>query len=318
MSTPRIRSPRHENQEGIALVMTLMAIATLLLVASSALMIGSSGNQATRNYRGASQAHFVAESGISHALQVIDGAGVIHFQNDVVNQWGAVFGAGAKNFAPLGGFTYTVAAVAGGNPANNGRLVATANGPEGVKNVVVANVSRSNTPSTAPGAIYISTDSTSNSTFNGNAFAVDGNDHNYTGGAGPGAPVPGIATRNDTNTQEALNSLNSAQKDNVTGLGYSNGPPISSSIKTSPAAPSMSQLDQMITDLLARPGVQTITSNQINGPTPPFGTVLTPQITYFSDPNGILLEVTAPGSRMSAAADAHAAEVVERWIGAGT
>src|SRR5215813_11333554 len=178
MSTPRIRSPRHENQEGIALVMTLMAIATLLLVASSALMIGSSGNQATRNYRGASQAHFVAESGISHALQVIDGAGVIHFQNDVVNQWGAVFGAGAKNFAPLGGFTYTVAAVAGGNPANNGRLVATANGPEGVKNVVVANVSRSNTPSTAPGAIYISTDSTSNSTFNGNAFAVDGNDHN--------------------------------------------------------------------------------------------------------------------------------------------
>src|SRR5262249_32934900 len=207
MSPRGVGSPRHDNQEGIALVMPLMAIATLLLVASSALMIGSSGNQATRNYRGASQAHFVAESGISHALQVIDGAGVIHFQNDVVNQWGTIFGNGNKNFAPLGGFTYTVTTVAGGNPANNGRLIATANGPEGVKNVVVANVVRSNTPSTAPGAISLSTDNTSSSTFNGNAFSVDGNDHNYTGGAGPGAPVPGIATRNDTNTQEALNSL---------------------------------------------------------------------------------------------------------------
>jgi len=39
---------------------------------------------------------------------------------------------------------------------------------------------------------------------------------------------------------------------------------------------------------------------------------------YFSDPNGILLEVTAPGSLMPAVADAHAAEVVERWIAAGT
>src|SRR5215469_13754465 len=36
---------------------------------------------------------------------------------------------------------------------------------------------------------------------------------------------------------------------------------------------------------------------------------------YFSDPNGILLEVTAPGSRMPAVPDTQAAQVVERWIG---
>jgi len=36
---------------------------------------------------------------------------------------------------------------------------------------------------------------------------------------------------------------------------------------------------------------------------------------YFSDPNGILLEVTAPASRASAVPDADAAGVVERWIG---
>lgn len=41
---------------------------------------------------------------------------------------------------------------------------------------------------------------------------------------------------------------------------------------------------------------------------------------YFSDPNGILLEVTAPGSHTPAAAgaDAQAVQKVERWIGART
>jgi catechol 2,3-dioxygenase-like lactoylglutathione lyase family enzyme len=39
---------------------------------------------------------------------------------------------------------------------------------------------------------------------------------------------------------------------------------------------------------------------------------------YFSDPNGILLEVTAPGSRVPAAADAHAAQLVQRWISEDT
>src|SRR5207249_282797 len=88
--------------------------------------------------------------------------------------------------------------------ANTGRLTSTATGPEGVRNTVVATVVRSNAPSGSPGAVYLATDSPTNATFDGNAFAVDGNDHNYTGGAGPGAPVPGISTRNDTNTQRTI------------------------------------------------------------------------------------------------------------------
>lgn len=292
MSTHRTRKPGREGQEGIALVMGLMGIAILLMVASSALMVGGSSIRATRNYRSASQAHFVAESGISHALQVIDGPGVIHFQNDVVNNWAAMFGTASKTFAPLGGFTYTVSVAAGANPANNGRIVATASGPEGSRNVVVANVIRSNTPSTSPGAIYLSTDQTSNSTFNGNAWQVDGNDHNYTGGMGPGAPVPGLSTRNDTNTQEALGSLNSAQMDNVTGLGYSVGPPITPSVKTSPAAPTTAQLNQMITDLLAKPGVVVNNNNSIEG-NQVMGTTLIPQITYFSNDQ---VEIKANGN----------------------
>jgi catechol 2,3-dioxygenase-like lactoylglutathione lyase family enzyme len=38
---------------------------------------------------------------------------------------------------------------------------------------------------------------------------------------------------------------------------------------------------------------------------------------YFSDPNGILLEVTTPASAVPAKVDAHAAQLVERWIRAG-
>jgi hypothetical protein len=36
---------------------------------------------------------------------------------------------------------------------------------------------------------------------------------------------------------------------------------------------------------------------------------------YFSDPNGIILEVTSPASAAPMEADAHAVETVERWLG---
>ena len=37
---------------------------------------------------------------------------------------------------------------------------------------------------------------------------------------------------------------------------------------------------------------------------------------YFSDPNGIMLEVTSPASAAPMEVDAHAVETVERWLGA--
>jgi hypothetical protein len=238
----------------MALVLTLFAIATLLMVAAAGLNIGSSSVQATRNFRGASRVHMVAEAGISEALQIINGPGVINLQNDVVAPWGGVYGSSNKTFSPHAGFSYYVSPVASTtNPANAGRLVAKAYGPEGEFNAVVASVIRSDVPSTAPGAIYLANDSQTDATFQGNAFAVDGNDHNYTGGYGPNPPVPGISTRNASNTQEAINSLNNAQKDNVTGLNYSSGPPIVPSISTSPAAPTATMLSTMIDDILAGP-----------------------------------------------------------------
>jgi hypothetical protein len=292
----RAGSRRTRAERGIALVMTLFAIATLLMTAAGALLAGSSGIRATRNYRGATQVHFGAEAGISESLQTINGAGVVNFQNDVVGLWSAIYGSAPRAFAPLGGFSYSVTPVASvADPGNAGRLIATAQGPEGAENVVVASVVRSNLPGTAPGAIYLAADAATNADFQGNAFAIDGTDHNYTGGAGPGPAVPGISTRNDANTQETIDSLSGTQDDNVQGLGYLPGPPIVPSVRTSPAAPSALQLNQIIDDLIARPGVVVNNNNQINGNNT-FGTTAAPQITYFNNPSSVTIKANGNSS----------------------
>jgi hypothetical protein len=271
---------RRARERGVSMVIALITLATLLLTASTGLLVGSAGVRSTRSFRGASQVHFVAESAVSEAVQRINGPGVVHWKNDVVDNWGAYW-TGTKGFGPLAGFTYDATVWATpGNEADTGRITAVATGSEGVRNVVVANVLRTNIPATAPGAIYLAADATTNSNFSGNAFLVDGNDRNYSGGAGPGAPIPGISTRTDPNTQEAVDSLSGGQLDNVTGLGFAAGPPMVPSVRTSPSAPSTTQVGQIIDDLLARPGVVTWPDSQVNG-NDHFGTEAAPQITHF-------------------------------------
>ena len=280
---------RRENQRGIALVVALFTLAMLMLAATGGMLVTTSTVRATRNYRGSAQVRFVAESGISEALQVVNGPGLVSFQTNVVAPWTNIYGTADRSFAPLSGFTYSVTPFAtAGNVDNAGRLVATARGVEGVQSTVVAQVMRSNIPSTAPGAIYLAADSTTNSTFNGNAFTVDGNDHNYTGGAGPAPPVPGISTRNDSNTQETIGSLSGGQKDNVLGLGFSVGPPLVPSVATSPAAPTVDQLNDIAAVMLTLPGVVTDNGSNVNGNVT-FGTTETPQITHFPDTDGLTI-----------------------------
>jgi hypothetical protein len=287
MSTAKARRSTRRREQGLALVLTLFATAALLMVAAAGMNIGTASVHATRNYRGATRAHMAAEAGISEALQVINGPGVINLQNDVVTPWAGIYGSGDKIFGPHSRFTYYVTPFASAaDPVNSGRLVARARGPEGEFNAVVATVIRSDTPSTAPGAIYLASDAPTNATFQGNAFHVDGNDHNYTGGYGPSPPVPGISTRNDSNTQEAISSLGAGQRDNVTGLGFSAGPPVVTSISTSPAAPSAAQLSQMIDDLLADPMLVEYTQKELSG-NMVFGTEAAPQISYLSDADGV-------------------------------
>jgi len=287
----RSKRVARKGERGVALVFATFAIAALLVAITAALVTGAANSKASWNYKGASQAHFVAESGLSDALQNINGTGVINYQTDIVNAWGTRFGTGPKTFAPLGGFSYQVTTTAGLNPANDGRLIASATGPDGLRNVVVANIHRDDKPSTAPGAIYLATDSNTNSTFNGNNFIVDGNDHNYTGGMGPGLAVPGISTRNDTNTQEAVGSLNGSNVDNVLGYGFQAGPPVVPAISTSPSAPTIAQMNQFITDLTVIaathiPPWPPCPCTQVNNSCScaPYGDELNPKITLFPSP----------------------------------
>jgi hypothetical protein len=286
----------------MALAVALFAMTALLMTVTSALLVGSAGIRATRNYRGASQVHFVAESGIAHALQVVNRPGVTNFRNDVVNQWTTVFGTGTRSFGPLPGYTYSVSPLVDlANPLDFGHFVATATGPEGVRNVVVARVNRANPLSTAPGAVYLATNGQSNATFNGNSFIIDGNDRNYTGGAGPGAPIPGISARTAANTQETIDSLNQNQRHDVTGLGYVSGPPVVPSVSTSTSGPSVEQMNQFVADLLGRiPPPLTIVDDQINNAIAMLGwcsggSLLchpVPQVTYFNSGSGLTIRGT--------------------------
>ncbi len=85
--SPNARPPRRATRpadSGMAFVLALFALTTIAMALTSALLVASSDIRATRNYREASQVHFVAESAIAHAMQVVNGPGVVNFQNDVV------------------------------------------------------------------------------------------------------------------------------------------------------------------------------------------------------------------------------------------
>ena len=285
------RTPsRRERERGIALGIALFGIALLSLVLAASLLVGSSDARATRAYRRTSQVHLVAEAGILHAVQVANrsaGIGVENYQNDVYNQWAALWTPASKTFLPLSGFSYSVAA--GSGTANGGYFKAIATGPEGSTNTVVARVTRSIIPSTAPGALHLANAGATDAQFTGNAFSISGNDVNYTTGtAGPGAPVPGISTLNNTNTQEAISSLNNNQDHDVTGLGFSSNPLIPS-VATSPGAPTAAQIDRMVADLLAEPGVITQNSGTVNNSSSiqgwqigPNDQAAIPEITHFT------------------------------------
>src|SRR6185503_19966321 len=182
-------------------------------------------------------------------------------------------------------------------------LVSTATGPDGVRNVVVANLVRSDKPSVAPGAIYLATDLSTNATFNGDAFLVDGKDHNFTGGAGVGLPVPGITTRNATNTTEAVTSLTTSETDNVNGYGYQIGPPIVPSIATSSSAPTITQMNQFVIDLEAATGDSCKCNNYNNGCVNKMentaacqtGSESSPKVTWFDSATAVNGNLTGAG-----------------------
>jgi hypothetical protein len=118
---------------------------------------------------------------------------------------------------------------------------------------------------------------------------VHPNPHTPPGGAAPPPPVPGISTRNATNTSETVGSLSGVQLDNVLGLGFASGPPMVPSVSTSPAAPTAEQVNDIAAVILAKAGVVTNNADNVNGNVT-FGTVASPQITYFPGNSGVTIK----------------------------
>src|SRR5712664_3950959 len=82
------RRHRRPSEAGIAMAIALFTLMVFIVLAATSSLIASSDVRATRDARGGSQAHFVAEAAIAEGLQRVNAAGVVNFQNDVVGQWG--------------------------------------------------------------------------------------------------------------------------------------------------------------------------------------------------------------------------------------
>ncbi|MGE5176806.1 MAG: PilX N-terminal domain-containing pilus assembly protein [Hyphomicrobiales bacterium] len=95
-------------------------------------------------------------------------------------------------------------------------IIVTAAGRKGVGNKIVTVEAVKWPLPPVPGSVYTE----GAMTFQGNAFDIDGHDHNYTAPYDTIAgapPLPGISTPNDPNAISS--NLNAVQQDNVTGTG---------------------------------------------------------------------------------------------------
>jgi hypothetical protein len=267
------------NERGMALVTTVLLLTVFVALGVFALQYSALDTKIANNQLTGAQALNVAESGLAHALRTMNSVGVSNFQADVATRWDTLFMPNPQSmpYAPQLTYRVDVAALAA-DPANTGTITVTASGYSGAKRVVVARVRRM--PGyDGRGALYLAADSVS-PTFNGSAFEIDGNDHNLAGQSISGGIIePGIATRNDTVTNSVKGALAGNQIESVQGTGYSTNPPNASVITS--GGPSVSDLDQIISDVLARPGVQTLNDNKLSGSTV-LGTCASPQISHLT------------------------------------
>jgi Tfp pilus assembly protein PilX len=266
------------NQRGFALFSTFLLLLLALTLGSAGLMYSVLELRSTTHFHTGNQAFFATESGIVHALNTMNKTGVIHFKTDIVDRWSTLYGASLKTIPGYSRLSYQVTVAEDpANPANAGSITATGTAPGEAQRVIKVRL-RKGSSGSGKGAIYLAADSVS-SQFSGNAFEVNGYDHDKFGNVVAGGEVnAGIATRNSGVTSGVVGSLNDAQKDNVQGLGFSMNPLTPSVVTT--GGPGNAELDRMIADLVARPGVVTMNDNNINGGT--LGTLAVPQITHLT------------------------------------
>ncbi|MGD9764845.1 MAG: hypothetical protein AB7V27_14115 [Candidatus Binatia bacterium] len=272
---------RVRDQRGFALIAVTLLLLLGLTLGAGSVLVSTLDLRATAHFDTGNRAFGAAEAGVLHALSTMNEVGVIDFQQDVVNRWGVMYGAARKTMPNMATLSYEIAIAADpGDPVNRGILTATGYAPlQGLRTIRV-NIGKDNFGGT-PGAIYLAADAVT-SQFTGNAFNVDGNDHDMFGARVPGGPVkPGISTRNDAVTNNVVNSLNNTQKDNVEGLAFSLNP-LKPSVLTT-GGPSVGDLDQITSHLLGLPANVITTSQKSFNGNDVFGTRTAPQVTHMTN-----------------------------------
>lgn len=308
------------NNQGMALVVVLMAMALILSTTGAGLFFSGLNVKTSSNIKMGRGAMYSADAGIQHALATIQpGTDFNALLSGSISGFPLANGK-ATLTGSLSGFTYSVVvendtSVAGETATvDNNRIViitSTATDTNGSLSRVRGYVGRSGSPWAPPGAVYVPGGANSNTNFNtSGTFFISGNDTSYSGdanhdgradstSAGPNAPIYGVASIYDSMVTEFLSSLSSTEKTRVQGQGYnaSTSPVTPSVFKT---ATSFSVADLANSFKNYSGAVQYLNGLSLNStacPTPPpnpplaactFGTDSSPQITYVKAESGTI------------------------------
>jgi PilX N-terminal len=266
--------PGHDR--GFILVTTLLLLVLLLTLGAAATVYSVYDLKSTSQYKTGNDAFYAAEAGLLHGLNAMNGVGVANYNYDIVQRWSSVFSPNPRSIPGFAIMTYQVSVSADAtDPINKGTITAVGFGPNNSRRTVLAKLLKNGT-GRGLGALYLASD-TVNTSFSGNAFDINGNNHDQFGNLVSGGPVePGIATRNDTATSSVVNSLNTNQKSDVQGTGFSLSP-LTPSVMTA-AGPSVSDLNRIASEILANASTYSTNVTDLSG-NMTLGTVGSPQIT---------------------------------------
>lgn len=277
------------SERGIALITTFLVLIVFLSLGAFALQFSGADFKIANNQATGVQSLYVAEAGLAHALVTINRIGVVDFNQDIVQNWSTTFYPNPASIPGAAQFTYQVQVTA--ESANVGTITCTATGQSGAKRTAVARVRRAS-GFDGRGALYLASDQL-NPSFAGSSFEISGYDHDLAGAPIAGGVIkPAIATRTDSATSAVVGALSPQQIPGVEGLGSSTSP-LTPSVITS-GGPNIGHLNQIINDILSKPGVVTLNDASLTG-NGVFGTVDHPQITHLTN-NDVTLAGTISGA----------------------
>jgi hypothetical protein len=279
-----MRTLARKTEAGSSMVLTLVVLFSILALGVAGLSGASSGLTMSNNYKTGIQAMHAGESGIVHSLSNINGYGVRSFQDDVApsDQWNIIFGTAAKQITGNNRLTYSV--VPKTTPAaTKTTMWVTAAGQAPGESVRTIDARLGLLGPFTCGAIDLPSSGVS-SNFNGQAFTVDGNNYPI-GSSTPDPSLPttlGISTRQQTDANTVVNSLNDNQEARVLGTAVPN-----QVASVAPCmGPSSSRIrSAIVPTMLAQPSsivvTDPVTRTNINGNVT-LGTIDSPQITHFT------------------------------------